>query len=46
MVSKALNIESWRVADAKFEQMKSDKECLTYNFLLIGELLYQMHLIG
>ncbi|CAB3986377.1 Superoxide dismutase [Cu-Zn], chloroplastic [Paramuricea clavata] len=43
VVSKALNIESWRVADAKFEQMKSDKECLTYNFLLIDDSMSDLH---
>ena len=39
VVSEALNVQSWRVADVKYEQMKTDKDCMTYKFLLIGECL-------
>ena len=40
VVSEALNVQSWRVADMEFEQMKTDKDCVTYKFLLIGKLLW------
>ena len=45
VVSAALNIQSWRVADVKYEQMKTDKDCMTYKFLLIGESLYTLLLL-
>lgn len=37
MVAAVLKIDTWRVADVKYEPTEGDSGCLTYHFVLIGK---------